>query len=132
MAAYKRYKVIDKVQDPDYTQWLDGFVQKALRKGKVNVDSVEIYDIEPSKRIFLRAGDREFTIRTWNFAPWMYDRDGVLCGEAVDFTLFEDVWDDEPGPNGLRGGHGEKIADGTINIMWDPKKLKKAIVSIKL
>ena len=119
MAAYKRYKVTDLVQNPDYTQWISRFVQKVLRKAKIEVDMVEIIDIWEYKRIFLRVDGKEYLIRTWEYVPTYQDEDGLICGADVRFMFSEAQRTYVPMAEGGYMGFFEPIVSGIIPIAWN-------------
>lgn len=114
-----RYKVIDKVQDPDHRQWIGGFVQKVLRKGEINAKNVEIYEIDPGKRFFLRADGKEYIIRMWDFEPIMYDNSNQICGERVECSLYENLWNVATKSGGERLYYRNPIVTFAADIKWD-------------
>jgi hypothetical protein len=104
-------KIINKVTETSYIQWIEGFVKTVLEKAEIQCNEVAIEDIEFSKRIFLIIDGEEYSIRTWSFHPIGTDANGETCAENVDYTLYEMVNDEA-------GSHGENISDGSIKIEW--------------
>ena len=102
--------IVNKVTDIDYIQWIEKFVKDVLGK---NFDdkTIEIVDIEPSRRIFLIIDDEEYCIRTWNFNVVDLDDNDIPCAERVEWTLFKYVKDKS-------GSHGEELDDGNTVIEW--------------
>ena len=125
MGAYKRYKVIDSIQDPNYRQWVGSFVQKVLRKGKIDVDTVEIYDVDGGKRIFIRMEGREYTIRLWECQPTMYDSSNKVCGENIRYALYEDKWFAVPLSDGSIMYDRLPLAEGCADVKWDNDILRE-------
>ena len=120
MGAYKRYKVIDNVQEPEFAQWVSGLVQKALRKCKVEADTLEIYAISEEHRnqpdIFIKAGDQRFILRIAVFMEIDADGNGDTCAEKIAYSVLavaevtaegEHIYKDNP------------IAVDTAVIKWD-------------
>ena len=106
-------KLINKVTEESYIQWIEQFVMDVVNKAKLSCKEVVIDDIEFSKRIFLTIDGEEYDIRTWNFHPVSADENGETCAEIVDYTLFKMVMDN----NG--GGHGEEANEGRLRIEWE-------------
>ncbi len=106
-------KIINKVNDAGYIQWIEQFVNQIIQRSKLSCEEVIIEDIEYSKRIYLNIDGKEYVIRTWNFHPVEKDKENRTCAEKVDYTLFRMVNDD----NG--GGHGEDICKGAFRIEWE-------------
>lgn len=104
-------KIINKVTNEDYIQWIEDFVIKVLKHASIKYDETVIYDIEPSNRIFIFVDDKEYDIRTWNYHVVKYDNNNIPCAENVEYTLFEIVQDDD-------GSHGEIVDEGRIRIEW--------------
>lgn len=104
-------KIINKVTDSSYIQWVEKFVQDVLDRAQVSCNEVVIEDIEPRKRIFLTVDGEAYSIRTWNFRPVKKDDDGKTCAEMVEYTLYEMVRDNA-------GSHGANVSAGTIRIDW--------------
>ena len=110
-------KVINKVTEETYIQWIEKFVRNVLFRENLACEEVIIEDIEFSKRIFLNIDGKEYDIRTWNFKPIDTDENGETCAETVDYTLFKMVVDNDG------NGHGEEVGDGRFIIEWtnEPK-----------
>ena len=106
-------KLINKVTEESYIQWIEQFVMDVINKAKLNCKKVVIGDIEFSKRIFLTIDEEEYDIRTWNFHPVSEDENGETCAEIVDYTLFKMIMDN----NG--NGHGEEVDEGRLRIEWN-------------
>ena len=104
-------KIINKVTDENYSQWIEKFVADVLKSSKVRYTKVIIEDIEPSKRIYLTIDDKDYIIRTWSFHPVDKDSEGKTCAEMVQYTLYEMVTD-------KKGSHGEEVDFGLIKIQW--------------
>lgn len=105
-------KIIDKVNEESYIQWIEKFIEQVIQRSKIYCEEVVIEDIEYSKRIYLSIDGKEHVIRTWNFNPVKKDKQNHTCAEIVDYTLFRMV-DDGDG-----SGHGEEICKGSIRIEW--------------
>lgn len=107
-------KMINKVTEESYVQWIETFVRHALYKENLlyEVEEVIIEDIEFDKRILLNIDGEEYSIRTWNFRPINVDENGNTCEELVDYTLFKMVVDADG------NGHGEEIGEGQFIIEW--------------
>lgn len=104
-------KIINKVMDENYTQWIEKFVTRVLKHAYIKYEEVVIEDIEPSKRIFIFVDGKEYDIRTWNYHIVKYDNNGIPCAERVDYTLFEIVKDNN-------GSHGEIVDEDQTQIEW--------------
>lgn len=104
-------KIINKVMNEDYVQWIEKFVKRVLKHAYVKCDEVIIEDIEPSKRIFLLVDDKEYDIRTWNYHVVRHDTHSLPCAERVQYTLFKIVNDDN-------GSHGEIVDEDWTQIEW--------------
>lgn len=104
--------IINKVNDPNYIQWIEKFVTRVITKSKLSCEEVTIEDVEDDKRIYLNIDEEEYAIRTWNFRPVKLDEEKRPCAEIVDYTLFKMV-DDGDG-----SGHGEEICNGSLRIEW--------------
>lgn len=128
MGAYKRYKVIDSVQDLNYEQWVSNFVQKVLRKGKIEANEVELYDIYCGKRFCLKIDGTEYFIRAWDYTPYIYDDNNYLCVEKVEYALYKDGWYEMQTANGTFGMHGIPIVSGETTIKWDNEILRKRLL----
>ena len=105
-------KIINKVNDPNYIQWVEKFVTRVITKSKLSCEEVTIEDVEDDKRIYLIVDGEEYAIRAWNFRPVKKDEKDHPCAEIVDYTLFKMV-DDGDG-----SGHGEEIYNGSLRIEW--------------
>lgn len=105
-------KLVNRVTEESYTQWIEKFVTDVLDIGEISGDEVIIEDIEFSKRVFLTVDGEEYTIRTWNFHPVEVDNNGKTCAEMVDYTLFKMVSDE-------LGSHGEEMDEGYLRIEWE-------------
>ena len=112
LAISKTYKIVNKITDEAYIQWIEHFVRVVIFKAYIKCSEVVIADIEQSKRIFLLIDGKEYTIRTWSFVPVEDDDKGHTVSENVTYTLYRMV-DDE------NGSHGETVNDGQINICWN-------------
>ncbi len=106
-------KIINKVTDESYIQWIEQFVKTVLERAELKCREVVITDIEHSKRIYLEIDGKEYDIRTWNFEPVNYDTNGEICAENVRYTLFKMV------SNGDGSGHGEIVDEGALRIEWE-------------
>lgn len=104
-------KIINKVTNEDYVQWIEKFVTRVLKHAYIKCKEVVIEDIEPSKRIFISIDGKEHDIRTWNYHIVKYDNNGIPCAERVEYTLFKIVSDDD-------GSHGEVIDEDWTQIEW--------------
>ena len=104
-------KIINKVMDENYTQWIEKFVTRVLKHAYIKYEEVVIEDVEPSKRIFIFVDGKEYDIRTWNYHIVKYDNNGIPCAERVDYTLFEIVKDNN-------GSHGEIVDEDQTQIEW--------------
>lgn len=104
-------KIINKVTNEDYIQWIEDFVIKVLKHASIKHDETVICDIEPSRRIFIFVDDKEYDIRTWNYHVVKYDNNNIPCAENVEYTLFKIAQDDD-------GSHGEIVDEGCIRIEW--------------
>ena len=121
MGAYKRYKVILNVDEPDYEQWVGSLVQKALRKVKVDADTVEIYAIAPSFKkddpsVYFRADENRFILRILLYMELESDNNGFTCAEKVAYALYEVDGFDTDGAHIYRDN---PIAIDTAIIRWD-------------
>ena len=105
-------KIINKVRDEGYIQWVEEFANQIIQQSKLQCNEVVIEDIEYSKHIYLSIDGNEYDIRTWNFYPDEKDDKGHTCAEKVGYTLFRIV-DDGDG-----SGHGEEICKGSLRIEW--------------
>lgn len=104
-------KIINKVTNENYIQWIEKFVADVLKAAKLSYEEVVIEDIEPSRRIYLTIDGKEYSLRTWNYHPVDTDSDGKLCVEMVQYTLYEMVAD-------VDGSHGKEVDFGLIKIEW--------------
>lgn len=104
-------KIINKVTDSSYIQWVEKFVQDVLDRAQISCNEVVIEDIEPSRNIFLTVDGEEYDIRTWEFQVVEKDTNGIPCAEMVRYSLFEMVKNEQ-------GSHGEEADYGTIKIEW--------------
>lgn len=106
-------KIINKVNDESYIQWIEKFVADVLKsaRAKVKCKEVVIEDIEHSRNISLSIDGKEYVIRTWNFHSVGTDLNGNTCAEDVEYTLYEMVEDED-------GGHGSEVDFGLIRISW--------------
>ena len=118
MSTYKRYKVIDKVCHPHYSQWINLFTQKVLRRGKIEGNVVEIYDIQEYKRIFIKVDGKEYVIRTWDYVPTFVDERNLICGADVSYMLSEDRLSYVPMSDGGHFGFHDPIVSGSLPILW--------------
>lgn len=105
-------KIIDKINDKGYIQWIEKFIKQVIQKSKISCEEVVIEDIEYSKYIYLSIDSSEYVIRTWNFHAVKKYEQNHTCAEIVDYTLFKMI-DDGDG-----GSHGEEIYKGSIRIEW--------------
>lgn len=104
-------KIINKVTDSSYIQWIEKFVQDVLDRAQISCNEVVIEDIEPSRNIFLTVDGEEYDIRTWEFQVVEKDTNGIPCAEMVRYSLFEMVKNEHD-------SHGEEVNYGTIKIEW--------------
>lgn len=112
-------KIINKVTDESYIQWIEQFVKTVLERAELKCREVVITDIEHSKRIYLEIDGKEYDIRTWNFEPVNHDTNGDTCAENVRYTLFKMV------SNGDGSGHGEEVDERTLRIEWKNENQKE-------
>lgn len=105
-------KIINKVEDISYIQWVERFVNQIIQESKMSCDEVIIEDIEYNRNIYLSIDDKEYDIRTWNFHPVKKDEKDHTCAEMVDYTLFRTIKDDT-------GSHGEEVCNGSLKIEWN-------------
>lgn len=115
-------KIINKVNDESYIQWIEKFVTDVLKsaRAKVKCEEVVIEDIEPSRNITLSIDGTEYVIRTWNFHSVGTDINGNTCAEDVEYTLYEyEMVEDED------GGHGNEVDFGLIRITWKNEGVEK-------
>lgn len=105
-------KIINKVTEEGYIQWIENFVSRAIKKAKLKCQEVVIEDIEWSKRVILKIDGEDYDIRTWNFHPIKQDFNGKTCAELVRYTIFKTIWD------GDGTGHGEEVSEGHLEIEW--------------
>lgn len=80
-------KITNKVNDPNYIQWVEKFVTQIIRESKLSCKEIIIDDIEDSKRIYLIVDGEEYAIRTWNFHSVKKDEKDRTCAEMVDYSL---------------------------------------------
>lgn len=111
-------KVINKVTDLGYIQWIEKFVRDVIKQANINCKEIIIEDIENSKRVFLTIDGKEYDVRTWNFDIVDTDSNGIPCAEIVDYTLYEMVVD-------VGGSHGQIIDCGKIRIEWKNERDKE-------
>lgn len=104
-------KIINKVQDEGYIQWIEQVVESVMQLSKISCEEVIIEDIEYSRNVYLSIDGEEYDIRTWNFHPVQKDEQNHTCAEIVDYTLFRMVKD-------TTGSHGEEICNGSLRIEW--------------
>lgn len=106
-------KIINKVTNEAYIQWIEKFVADVLKsaRAKVKCEEVIIEDVEPSRNISLSLDGKEYVIRTWNFHSVGTNLNGNTCAEDVEYTLYEMVEDED-------GGHGNEVDFGLIRITW--------------
>lgn len=105
-------KIINKVNDHNYIQWIEKFVTQVIEKSKLACEEVVIDDIEDSKRIYLIVDGEEYAIRTWNFHSVKKDEKDRTCAEMVDYSLYRIIDD------GNGSGHGEDVSKGLLMIEW--------------
>lgn len=117
-------KIINKVTDESYIQWIEKFVEKVTKRANIQCQEITVEDVEHSKRIFLTIDGEEYIIRTWNFHPVKKDEDGKTCAEMVGYTLYKMVMDNN-------GSHGETVDEGKIKIEWKAKEDKHMKGTIK-
>lgn len=86
-------KIINKVDDLGYIQWVEQFVSRIIQKSKISCEEVIIEDIEYSRYIYLKIDGEEYDIRTWNFHPVKKDEKNYTCAEMVDYTFFKMIND---------------------------------------
>lgn len=106
-------KLVNKVTDESYIQWVEKFVTDVINSASINCEEVIIDDIEFSKRVFLVVDNEKYDIRTWNFYPLEMDDNGKTCAEIVNYTLFKMIVDN----NG--NGYGEEVWEGRLRIDWN-------------
>lgn len=104
-------KIINKVTNENYIQWIEKFVADVLKAAKLSYEEVVIEDIEPSRNIYLTIDGKEYSLRTWNYHPVDTDSDGKPCAEMVEYTLYEMVADES-------GSHGKEVDNSMIKITW--------------
>ena len=105
-------KIINKVNDPNYIQWIEKFITQIIQNAKLSCKEVIIENVEDSKRIYLSVDGEEYSIRTWSFHPIEMNEKDLPCAEMVDYSFFKMV------DNGDGSGHGEEICDGSLRIEW--------------
>ena len=106
-------KIINKVTDENYVQWIEDFVKSVvINDAHISCDEIIIEDIELDRRIFLLVDGREYDIRTWNYHPIDTDENGIVCKEMVVYTLFKMIPCDG-------GSCGEEVIEGHLKIEWD-------------
>lgn len=105
-------RIVNKVSDVGYTQWISDFVGEVIKDSKLKCKEVTIEDIEEDKRIFILIDGKDYNIRTWNFAPCTADESGLTCAEIVSYTLFEMVYEEDG------NGYGIEISNGWKRIDW--------------
>lgn len=105
-------KISNKVDDPNYIQWIEKFVTQIIQESKLSCKEVIIDEIEDSKCIYLIVDGEKYAIRTWNFHSVKKDEKDRTCAEIVDYTLFRMVDD------GDNSGHGEDVCNGSLRIEW--------------
>lgn len=105
-------KIINKVTDENYTQWIERFVTRVLEHAYIECKEVIIKDVEPSKRIFILVDGREYTIRTWNYRVIKYDNNNNPCAENVEYTLFETIED-------CNGSFSRDVDESYLKIAWN-------------
>lgn len=125
MGAHKRYKVIDHVQEAFFTQWIGSYVQKVLRRGKVDADTVEIIALDATKRFVLKADGKDYVIRNWELIPTEYDDKDRLCGCVLEYTLFDDLDFDLPVCINGTYTFNEGIVSGELPISWNNNLLSE-------
>lgn len=104
-------RIINKVTDESYIQWIEDFVTQVLQSAKLSYEEAVIEDIEQSERIFLTIDGTEYSLRTWGFHPVEKDENGNTCAEMVEYTLYEMVADEN-------GSHGKEVDNSMIKITW--------------
>lgn len=104
--------IINMVKDYNYTQWIEKFVGDVIRRADIKCEKVIIGGIDPDKRIFLHVDGAEYDIRMWSYRPVEFDLNNMPCAEAVDYTLFKMIFDNE-------SGYGEEIDNGCVEIRWN-------------
>lgn len=105
-------KITNKVNNPNYNQWIEKFVTQVIKKSKLPCEEIIIDDIEDSKRIYLIVDGEEYTIRTRNFHSVKKDEKDRTCAEMVDYSLYKMI-DDGDG-----SGPGEEVCNGSLRIEW--------------
>ena len=105
-------KIINKVTDESYIQWIGNFVEKVIKRANIQCQEITVEDVEHSKRIFLTIDGEEYIIRTWNVRPVKKDADGKTCAEMVGYALYKMVMDST-------GSHGEEVNEGRTKIEWE-------------
>ena len=131
MGAYKRYKVIDRLQEPDYEQWIGSLVQKALRKGKIDAEEVEIYDRDRDKAYFLKVDGKRYVLYVWDYTPYTYDSNEQICAESVEYALHEQVFIRELKDNCIMCEDGDLVSWGKTIIKWDNNKRSERALQIE-
>ena len=120
MGSYKRYNVIDNVQETEFAQWIGGLVQKALRNSRIDADTVEIYEITQevcnNPHIYIKADQKRFILRILVFMEIDCDNNNETCSEKVAYSLYEVT---EVEPNGVHIYRNNPIGVGTAVITWD-------------
>lgn len=104
-------KITNKVNDPNYIQWIEKFVTQIIRESMLSCEEIIIDDVD-DKRIYLDVDGEEYNIRTWNFHSVKKDEKDRTCAEMVDYSLYKMI-DDGDG-----SGHGEEICNGSLMIEW--------------
>lgn len=84
--------VIDTVKKPGYAQWIEGFVRNVMiqadKEEELYAEEVEITEVV-NKTIRLEADCGEFKICITNITPVERDENGLVCGEEVEYFLYE-------------------------------------------
>lgn len=113
-------RVIDSVKMPGYSQWCSHFVERVVKLADLRidgkkVDTVKIVYIE-DKRIYLSIDKIPFIIRTWDYTPCERDKNGDICGEEVNYTLFLDK--EYYVSEGTLSVNGHPLSSGILKIFW--------------
>lgn len=103
--------IIVNVDQPSYAQWIEKFVATVLEKSGVSYNEVIIGYIEFSKRIYLTVDGTKYVIRTWDFSVIETDENNVPCAEEVEYTLYQEMEDED-------GRYSQGIFEGSEKIEW--------------
>ena len=93
-----------------YDQWTEGFVYNVLTKAEIDGCIATILDIQ-KKRIHLSVDCQPYMIYMNSLLPTRKDKNGMMCGGKIEYTLYEGDELDDDFPL-------KEIAAGTSNVAW--------------